>query len=122
MRVVCRLLLPVRLVHLAFQGKKKKEASPQQRLYVRYLNPAGDGPCEICFQSVESETRHDSGGNLNPPNVKVRADAPNNISVYELWGRLRLSSLSVKVGEELLSIDIPYQTNKAILKQKKKSL
>lgn len=27
-----------------------------------------------------------TGGNLNPPNVKVRADAPNNISVYELWG------------------------------------
>ena len=33
-------------------GKKKKKASPKQRLYVRYLNPARDGPCEIYVQGA----------------------------------------------------------------------
>ena len=38
-------------------GKKKKKASPKQRLYVRYLNPAWEGPCKLCVQGAESETR-----------------------------------------------------------------
>ena len=51
-----------------------------------------------------------TGGNLNPDIVEVAADAPNNMTVYELWGYEDSDwvDLCVKVGEELLSIDIPY--------------
>ena len=51
-----------------------------------------------------------TGGNLNPPNVKVPADPPDNISVHELWANEDSDwvDLCVKVGEELLSLDIPY--------------
>ena len=41
---------------LGSPGKRKRLL--QQRLYVRYLNPAQDGPCETCVQCTESETRH----------------------------------------------------------------
>ena len=51
-----------------------------------------------------------TSGNLNPPNVKVPADAPDNISVHEPWANKDSDwvDLCVKLGEELLSLDIPY--------------
>ena len=51
-----------------------------------------------------------TGGNLNPLKVEVPADVPNNITVYELWGHEDSDwvDLCVKVGEGLLSTDIPY--------------
>lgn len=42
---------------LGLQERERKRLL-QQRLYVQYLNPAQDGPCEICVQCAESETRH----------------------------------------------------------------
>ena len=51
-----------------------------------------------------------TGGNLNPPNVEVPADAHSNITVYELWGHEDPDWVDscVKVGEEWLSADILY--------------
>ena len=51
-----------------------------------------------------------NGSYLNPSNIDVPVDAHNNITVYELWGNEESNwvDLCIKVGEELLSVDIPY--------------
>ena len=51
-----------------------------------------------------------TNANLNPANVEVPADAQNNITVYELWGKEESNwvDLCVSVGDELLKVDILY--------------
>ena len=93
-----------------FQGKKKKKTSPNEDCMFDTLTLLEMDLMKFVSRVWNVKLAMSTGGNLNPDIVEVAADAPNNMTVYELWGYEDSDwvDLCVKVGEELLSIDIPY--------------
>ena len=82
-RVICRLLLPVRVVHLALWERKRKKASPEKDYMFDTLILL-EMDLVKCVSRVWN-LKLLTGPNLNSANVEVPADAQNNITVYELW-------------------------------------
>ena len=83
-RVICRLLLPVRVVHLALWERKRKKASPEKDYMFDTLILL-EMDLVKCVSRVWN-LKLLTGPNLNSANVKVPADAQNNITIYELRG------------------------------------
>ena len=84
-RVMCRLLLLVRLVHLALRERKtnkqtKKMASPDKDGMLDTLTLLEMDLVKFVPSVWNLKLSMATGGNLSPLN------APNNITVYELWG------------------------------------
>ena len=69
-----------------FQGKKKKEASPNKGCMFDTLTLLEMDLVKFASRVWNLKLAMATGDNLNPPNVKVPAYAPDNIPVYELWG------------------------------------
>ena len=82
---MCRLLLPVRVVHLALWERKRKKASPEKDYMFDTLILL-ERELVKCVSKVWN-LKLLTNANLNPANVEVPADAQNNITVYELWGK-----------------------------------
>ena len=84
-RVICRLLLHVRVVHLALWERKRKKASLEKDYMFDTLILL-EMDLVKCVSRVWN-LKLLTGPNLNSANVEVPADAQNNITVYELWGK-----------------------------------
>ena len=83
-RVICRLLLHVRVVHLALWERKRKKASLEKDYMFDTLILL-EMDLVKCVSRVWN-LKLLTGPNLYSANVEVPADAQNNITVYELWG------------------------------------
>ena len=68
-----------------FQGKKKKEVFPNKDCTFDTLTLLEMDLLKFVSRVWNLKLAMATGGNLNPPNVKVPADPPDNISVHELW-------------------------------------
>ena len=68
-----------------FQGKKKKEVFPNKDCMFDTLTLLEMDLLKFVSRVWNLKLAMATGGNLNPPNVKVPADPPDNISVHELW-------------------------------------
>ena len=83
-RVICRLLLPVRVVHLALWKRKRKKDFPEKdSMFDTLILLEMD---LVKYVSRVWNLKLLTSAKLNPANVEVPADAQNNITVYELWG------------------------------------
>ena len=82
-------------------GKKKKKASPNKDYMFNTLTLLEMDLVKFVPRVHNLKLTMATGGNLNPPNVEVPADAHNNITVYELSGNKDsdLVDLCVKVEE-----------------------
>ena len=68
-----------------FQGKRKKEVSPNKECTFNTLTLLEMDLLKFVSRVWNLKLAMATSGNLNPPNVKVPADAPDNISVHEPW-------------------------------------
>ena len=69
-----------------FQGKRKKEVSPNKECTFNTLTLLEMDLLKFVSRVWNLKLTMATGGNLNPLKVEVPADVPNNITVYELWG------------------------------------
>ena len=83
---MCRLLLPIRAIHLALRERKRKRLPPNKDYMFDTLTLLEMDLVKFVSRVHNLKLTMATGGNLNPPNVEVPADAHSNITVYELWG------------------------------------
>ena len=97
---MCRILLPIRAVHLALPEKEK--ASPNRDHMFQTLTLLVMDLVKFVSRMWNLKLTMANGSFLNPSNVDVPVDA-HNITVYELWGNEESNwvDLCIKVGEEL---------------------
>ena len=79
---MCRVLLPIKEVHLAFCERKRKKSSPEEDYMLDTITLLEMDL--VKFVSRAQNLKLPSGANLNSLNVEVPADAQNNITLYEL--------------------------------------
>ena len=82
-RVECRLLMPFRA--FGFLGNNKVKTSSEEVYMFHTLTLLEMDLVKFVCRVQNLKLAMATSGNLNPPNVKVPADAPDNISVHEPW-------------------------------------
>ena len=69
-----------------FQGKRKKEVSPNKECTFNTLTLLEMDLLKFVSRVWNLKLTMANGSYLNPSNIDVPVDAHNNITVYELWG------------------------------------